>query len=138
VNPAAGAAIQLDVAFGRDVQVLVADTSTETRGRLTAVDFDQLSFPVQRVFTVTDVPAGTCRGGHAHTRGAQALFCLAGRIDVELRRGDTCLEVALLPDGVGLRINAGVWSSQRYLMDGSELLVLASDPYDPSSYDAAP
>jgi hypothetical protein len=44
-------------------------------------------------------------------------------------------EVTLVPDGVGLRIAAGVWSSQCYALDGSALLVLASEPYDPDNYD---
>ena len=132
--PAAEAAQQVRAAFGRDVEVIAADLSVDTRGRLTSVDFGDLPFGVRRVFAVTDVPRSARRGGHLHRRGVQALFCLTGRIDVELRCGDGWLEVSLVPDGVGLRIAAGVWSSQYYALEGSELLVLASEPYDPNTY----
>ncbi len=133
---AADAAAQLHTSFGCDVTLLGAARFVDTRGQLTAFELDQFPFGVRRAFTVTNVPAGSRRGGHRHVRGIQALFCLAGRIDVELRRGDETLEVSLVPDGVGLRISAGVWSSQYYAVDGSELLVLASEPYDPSGYDS--
>ena len=57
---------------------------------------------------------------------------------MELRHGDERLEVSLVPDGVGLTIAAGIWSSQHFAVEGSELLVFASEPYDPSSYDSSP
>jgi hypothetical protein len=128
-------ATQLRLAFGDDVALCTVEQAAEARGVLTPFDFDRLSFPVRRVFTVTDVPAGTRRGGPGHRRGVQALFCVAGRIDVELRRGDAGAEVTLVPDGVGLTIAAGVWSRQCYALDGTALLVLASEPYDPDTYD---
>jgi hypothetical protein len=131
----AAAIALLRATFGGDVEPLTVERFPEKRGTLTAFDFDRLPFAVQRVFTVNDVPAGERRGGHGHRRGTQALFCIEGRVDVELRRGDTTAEIALYPDGVGLRIAAGVWSRQHYALDGSTLLVLASEPYDPTSYD---
>jgi hypothetical protein len=131
----ANAIAQLRATFGNEVTLLAVEQVAETRGALTAFDFDRLPFTVQRVFTVAGVPAGTRRGGHRHLRGIQALFCIQGRIDVEVRRGDGTEEIALLPDGIGLVVAAGVWSSQRYVLDDSALLVLASEPFDPTSYD---
>jgi WxcM-like protein len=130
-----GTAAWLHARFANDVALFTVERADEPRGVLTPFDFDRLPFVVQRVFTVTDVPAGTVRGAHRHRRGVQALFCLAGRIDVELRRDDERAEISLFPDGTGLVITAGVWSQQRYSLDGSALLVLASEPYDPTSYD---
>jgi quercetin dioxygenase-like cupin family protein len=108
----------------------------DARGRLTAIDFRDIPFAVQRVFVITDVPAGTRRGGHSHRSGTHALFCLQGRIEVQLRGSDFLSETTLVPDGVGLEIAAGVWSEQHYVEHRSELLVLASDPYDPSVYES--
>jgi dTDP-4-dehydrorhamnose 3,5-epimerase-like enzyme len=107
----------------------------DERGTLTAIDLAALPFTVQRMFVVTGVPAGTTRGGHSHRRGIQALLCLGGCIEVELRRDEHSETVELRPDGLGLLVRAGVWSQQRYVADASELLVLASEPYDPSTYE---
>ena len=129
---------QLREAFGDDVTVLSLDIHTDERGTLTAVDLDALPFRVRRLFRVSGVPAGTRRGGHGHVRGVQALFCTRGTIEVELRRGGEVVEVTLRPDGTGLQVGAGVWAQQRYVEGGSELLVLASEPYDPGTYDPNP
>jgi dTDP-4-dehydrorhamnose 3,5-epimerase-like enzyme len=121
--------------FGDDVSRLDLELHVDDRGTLAAVDLAALPFAVQRMFVVTGVPAGTRRGGHSHRRGAQALFCLGGRIEVELRRDDRVEVDVLAPDGRGLLIRAGVWSEQRYVVEGSELLVLASEPFDPGTYE---
>ena len=44
--------------------------------------------------------------------------------------------VTLTPGSPGLCISGGVWSEQRYIVEGSSLLVMASDPFDPDSYDS--
>jgi hypothetical protein len=134
--PATAAAADLQASFGGGVTLLAAARVADARGHLTAFDLEHVPFAVRRVFTVTNVPTGSRRGGHRHTRGYQALFCLTGCIEVELRRGDERAAVTLEPDGVGLVIAAGIWSSQHYTAEGSELLVLASEPYDPSLYEA--
>lgn len=110
----------------------------DERGALTAVELDGLPFTVRRVFTVTDVPTGTRRGGHRHRWGDQAVFCTSGRAEVELHATDGHRLVVLEPGGPGIVIPAGVWSSQRYVADGTTLLVLCSQPYDPESYDPDP
>jgi hypothetical protein len=74
------------------------------------------------------------RGGHAHASGYQWLVCLNGSIEVLMRcHGE---EVTLLMDSerFGLLLGPGVWGQQKYLAEGSVLLVFASDPYDPASY----
>jgi dTDP-4-dehydrorhamnose 3,5-epimerase-like enzyme len=120
-----------------DVTSLPLAPNVEERGRLLELDFDALPFPVRRVFMITDVPAGTKRGGHRHRSGAQVLVCISGRIEVELRRGTSCAAVTLTPDTDGLCIPAGIWTAQRYLEEGSALVVLASDPFDPASYETS-
>ena len=129
---------QVPAAFGEAVSWCDVVPHVDDRGRLVEFDFADLPFAVRRVFAVTDVPAGTLRGGHRHRRGTQVLFCTTGRVDVELRLGEAWADVVLTPDTGGLCIRAGVWALQRYVVEGSTLLVLASDPYDPASYDPAP
>jgi dTDP-4-dehydrorhamnose 3,5-epimerase-like enzyme len=129
---------ELRAAFGADVAAVELEVHRDERGTLTATDLDALPFTVRRLFRVSEVPAGTARGGHGHVRGVQALFCTRGRIEVELRRGGHVVDVTLEADGIGLQIGAGIWSEQRYVVGGSELLVLASEPYDPGTYDPTP
>jgi WxcM-like, C-terminal len=126
---------RLAARFEDRVGVVDSGVQADPRGRLTAFELDALPFAVRRVFVVHDVPAGTRRGGHRHRAGVQALFCVRGRITIELRWAGRGMAVELEPDGVGLVVRAGVWSSQHYSVEGSELLVLASEPYDPASYD---
>lgn len=130
-------AARLSSRFGDAVGGLAVTPHVDERGRLVELDFSALPFAVRRVFAVTDVPPGTDRGSHRHRRGTQALFCLAGRVEVELRLGDARDEIVLTPSTGGLRIAAGVWARQRYVIEGSTLLVLASEPFDQSSYDTS-
>lgn len=123
--------------FGDAVRILAVTPHKDRRGRLVELDFAALPFPVRRVFAVTQVPAGAERGGHRHRSCSQLLLCLAGRVDVELRKGQSRHEFAMTPETGGLCIAAGVWARQRYVTEGSELLVLASEPFDPASYDTS-
>lgn len=135
--PIGGAAPSLRAAFGGDVEVVEAVAHVDDRGLLTEFDPTGLPFAVRRIFTVSEVPVGSVRGRHGHREGSQALFCIAGRIDVALRRGETTHGlVTLTPGSPGLSISGGVWSEQRYVGEGSSLLVMASDPYDPDTYES--
>jgi len=127
---------QLRVQFGDAVRILAVTPHMDRRGRLVELDFAAVPFPVRRVFAVTHVPAGTNRGGHRHRSCSQLLICLAGRVDVELRKGRCRDGLAMTPGTGGLCIAAGIWARQRYVVEGSELLVLASEPFDPASYDS--
>jgi dTDP-4-dehydrorhamnose 3,5-epimerase-like enzyme len=106
----------------------------DERGLLVPFDFDTLPFRPSRAFFVADAPAGAVRGGHAHRSALQLLVCVKGRIEVLMRHGEDEVSVLLDAKPSGLVIEAGVWSSQKYLEAGSVLLAFASEPYDPTSY----
>lgn len=129
------AAEELKEKFGDDVRVLAVAPNVDERGRLLELDFSTVPFPVRRVFAIAGVPPGTFRGGHRHQETQQLLTCVAGRVEVELRRGQAHHELVLTPDSGSLHIAPGVWARQRYVTDGTVLLVLASEPFDPASYD---
>ena len=120
-----------------DVTWVPLACNLDERGRLLELDFHALPFVVRRIFTINDVPAGTRRGGHRHRSGAQVLLCISGRVEVELRRDEACTAVVLTPETDALCIPAGIWAAQRYLDEASALLVLASDPFDPTSYETS-
>ncbi len=133
----AAAADRSAVARFDDVTSVPLVPNVEVRGRLLELDFDALPFTVRRVFMITDVPPGTKRGGHRHRSDAQVLVCISGRIDVELRQGAARTAVTLTRETGGLYIPAGIWAVQRYVEDGSALVVFASDPFDPANYETS-
>jgi dTDP-4-dehydrorhamnose 3,5-epimerase-like enzyme len=120
--------------FGGGARLLPLDRRTDARGALLPLDFDRLPFVPRRVFAVHGVPRGAVRGGHGHRAGHQLLVCLHGRVRVRLRDARETFEVTLDPGGAGLLVGPGLWGEQTYLVEGSVLLVLASEPYDPASY----
>lgn len=123
--------------FTDDVRVIELAPHVDERGRLLELDFAAVPFEVRRAFAVTGVPAGTTRGGHRHRGVAQLLACVAGAVAVELRRGEARCEVLLTPGEDALYLAPGVWAAQRYVEDSSVLVVLASEPFDPATYDTS-
>ena len=120
--------------FGGRVRWVGLPIHSDERGNLLPLDFDKLPFMPRRVFTVAGTPTGSIRGEHGHRSGEQLLICLEGKIELLLRKGHEEASVALIPEGPGLLLGAGVWCRQTYLVPHSVLLVLASEPYDPKSY----
>ncbi len=120
--------------FGGRARLVPHSVVKDQRGSLLPFHFSDLPFIPCRAFAVADVPVGTLRGGHAHRSGMQLLYCLQGRVEVKIRvaDGEECLVLA--PGIDGLLFGPGVWCQQKYLDEGTVLLVLASEPYDPSSY----
>lgn len=120
--------------FSGRARLVPCQVHVDERGILLPLEFDCLPFKPRRVFAVTGMPAGTERGGHAHRSGEQLLVCLQGRIEALLRREHQEVRSILLPSGPGLLLGPDVWCRQTYLDKDSILLVLASEPYDPTSY----
>lgn len=110
----------------------------DARGVLTPVEFNDLPFKPQRLFTIDSVPAGQVRGGHGHLNCWQFLIALAGAIEVTILSRNTPSKRLLSPGGCGLVIPPKTISEQRYIKPGSMLLVLASEPYDLADYFTAP
>lgn len=120
--------------FGGQAWLVACRNHADERGMLVPFAFDELPFTPCRTFVVTGAPAGCVRGGHAHRSGLQMLVCLQGSIEVSMRYRGQKAALALEPGACGLVFGPGVWCQQKYLVDGSVLLVFASEPYDPASY----
>lgn len=112
---------------------LQPDEYLDERGRLQVLEAGRsLPFTPIRVFWIDRVPDGAVRGGHAHARCTQALFCVAGSLTVWL--GDEPIRLSAGAAGVllqpGCRVSMSNWS------DDAVLLVLADELYDPDeAYD---
>ncbi|MFK7954766.1 MAG: FdtA/QdtA family cupin domain-containing protein [Lysobacterales bacterium] len=107
---------------------------TGPQGDLHVSEFQALPFMPVRMFTVSNVPTGTTRGGHAHRDGYQLLICAGGRVDITFRRGDQHKTTICTPDSGGVLIPPGLWAQQHFIAPNSLLLVLCSHPYNEDSY----
>ena len=106
----------------------------DDRGVLQPFYFDQMPFIPCRSFTVSDMPADTVRGGHAHRAGMQMFVCLQGRIEILMRHQDEEVALVMEPSSYSLVFGPNVWCQQKYINEGAVLLVFASHPYNPESY----
>ena len=120
--------------FAGRARLLQFDACVDPRGTLIPFDFSHLPLAPRRVFLVQEVPAGTTRGGHAHTHGQQLLVRLTGEIVVCLRCDGREERVVLSASDQGLLIGPGIWSSQLYRGEQAALMVIASEPYDADAY----
>jgi dTDP-4-dehydrorhamnose 3,5-epimerase-like enzyme len=119
--------------LSRRASVVPLDRHEDNRGVLVPIEFSDLPFEPRRAFTVSGVPPGTARGGHAHRSGRQFLVCPTGRVRVRLRDRTGVETVVLDRPDQGLLIEPGVWSEQVYELDETVLLVFVSEPYDGAS-----
>lgn len=116
------------------VSLLQFEERVDPRGRLLPLEFHNLPFTPKRSFLVTGAPVGTVRGKHAHRTASQLLFCVSGRVDVCVRADGKEDMIVLAVPSAGLLMGPGVWAQQTYQTDGAVLLVMASEPFDASSY----
>ena len=108
---------------------------SDPRGSLMVGEFTKsLPFDPVRFFVVSDVPEGVSRGNHAHKSNQQVLFCLSGYLTVNVYDGNTWEEFKLTPGPIGLYLPALHWGEQRDFGPGTNLLVIASEPYSAEEY----
>ena len=118
----------------QQLQRLPIPAVKDARGQLLPIEFAELPFVPQRVFTVSQVPIGDIRGEHGHFSCQQILVCIQGQIDVECRLGNEVDFIQLTPGADALWIPACIWASQTYQSQDAVLLVICSEPYSENSY----
>ena len=91
-------------------------------------------FEIKRIYYIFDVPKGTQRGGHAHKRLRQLLFCPNGSIEILLTDGVQRASVLLDKPNKGLLIGPGLWRDMLWHTEGAVLCVAASEHYDEADY----
>lgn len=93
-----------------------------------------LDFAIKRIYYIHGVPAGTQRGGHAHKKLRQILFCPYGSITIKLDNGKETAEVLLDAPDKGLIVEHNMWRDMIWNQENSVLCVAASEYYDPDDY----
>lgn len=91
-------------------------------------------FQINRIYYIYDVPVGAQRGGHAHKRLRQLLFCPNGTVEILLTDGKEHASVMLDKPNKALLIGPGLWRDMIWHTDRAVLCVAASEHYDESDY----
>ena len=108
---------------------------TDPRGNLTFVEGDRhVPFAIRRVFYLYDVPGGETRAGHALRTCHQFIVAMSGSFDVVVDDGQARARFSLNRSYYGLYLPPKLWRELDNFSSGSVCLVLASEPYDESSY----
>lgn len=108
---------------------------TDPRGNLTVAQaHTDVPFAIKRAYWVYDVPAGECRGGHAHKLCKEVLIALSGSFHVTVDNGEEQKTVLLNHPYQGLLIDTDVWRTLDDFSSGAVCLVLASEPFDEDDY----
>lgn len=106
----------------------------DSRGVLTPLNYiptrDGTQLPVKRVFFITNVPADSARGGHAHRNCHQMIVAVAGSFRVS--SGDST--VILSNTEYGMCIPPGNFVDLSGFSAGAICLIIASEPYDPNDF----
>lgn len=102
-------------------------------GCLCPLEFDGLPFMPVRSFFVSNVPAGTTRGNHAHFKTEQLLICLSGQLKIKLTDGVSQVEHVLKPHQMVYAPNL-IWDSVTFITGSDLLLVLCSTNYNKDDY----
>ena len=108
---------------------------TDPRGNLTFIEGRRhVSFDINRVYYLYDVPGGAERGGHAHKVSEEFLIAMSGSFDVILNDGMQKKRFHMNRSYFGLYVPAKIWRELENFSSGSVCMVLASDFYSEADY----
>ena len=110
-------------------------TFTDYRGNLTiAEEGIEVPFKIQRVFWIHGVPEGEERGKHSNKVSSEYVVAICGSVDITLENAEGRHTYHLEAKDKGLLIPPDTWDEIRNFSPDAVLLVLASHPYDESTY----
>ena len=114
---------------------LIHSIRTQTQGSLHFFEARKdIPFDIKRIYYVVDAPAGAERGGHAHKKLQQFLFCPYGKVEIKLDDGEKTESILLDRPDKGLILTPCVWREMIWIKDASVLCVAVSDYYNENDY----
>jgi len=119
---------------GVDV-IRIHQVPTDGKGNLQFFEGNKdIPFAIKRIYFITDVKTGICRGAHAHKELKQVLFCPYGSVLLKLSNTKAEVEFLLDRPNVGIIIQQPTWRDMQWKVDNSVLCVVASDYYTETDY----
>ncbi len=113
------------------VSIIELPTFSDERGDLTAIN-KILPFKIKRIFYIYN--SKFPRGGHRHKKTTQALICLNGSVEISIQNPNGQNKILLNSPNKCLVLKPEDWHTMENFSNGSILLVLASEHYDPNDY----
>jgi len=103
-------------------------------GSLGIIEFEKLKFSPVRLYWVSDFIPGSTRGNHAHKTLRQAMFVIAGSVNIKLFEGRNEHILKMEPSGNILYIEPGIWREFWTDEPGSVICVLCDQPFNENDY----
>ena len=115
--------------------IIELNTFVDQRGNLSVIDDVQstLPFEIKRVFYIYNIDDSQ-RGGHRHYKTLQAAICINGSCTVSCNNGKEKKVFKLDSANKCLIINSNDWHTMENFVEGSILLVFASEKFDYRDY----
>jgi len=115
-------------------KIIQFEVHSNSTGNLCVYESDDgVPFDIKRIFTVM-AKKNEIRGNHAHKICQQLLVCVSGEIEVICDDGLNQRTYRLSEMGKGLLIPPGIWASEKYINEGSVLMVLCDQAYEKNDY----
>ena len=90
--------------------IRMKSVTAEGMGTLSVFEAEHdVPFAIKRIYYIHNVPAGVQRGGHAHKKLRQVLWCPYGKILIKLDDGFEKAEVLLDSPDKGLIVESNMW-----------------------------
>lgn len=116
--------------------VRLPETSDEKNGSLIIGEFDKaIPFLVKRLYHIANVKdLKAVRGGHAHKKTDQVIFCIKGSFRLTMKDGESMQKIYLRNPAIGIRLGPKLWHTMTNFSKDCVIMVLASENYDESDY----
>ena len=115
-------------------KIIQFEVHSNSSGNLCVYESDDgVPFDIKRIFTVM-AKKNEIRGNHAHKICQQLLVCVSGEIEIICDDGLNQRIYRLSEMGKGLLIPAGIWATEKYINEGSVLMVLCDQAYEKNDY----
>ena len=115
--------------------VAIHQIPTDGKGNLQFFEgMRDIPFEIKRIYYISDVPPGVWRGGHAHKKLKQLIFCPYGKVRVKLTDTVKKWNYELNQPNIGILIEKPLWRDMLWEVENSVLCIAASDYYIVEDY----
>ena len=115
--------------------ISIKSVTAQGMGTLSVFEAEHdVPFAIKRIYYIHNVPAGVQRGGHAHKKLRQLLWCPYGKILIKLDDGFEKADVLLDSPDKGLIVEHYMWREMIWEKKDSVLCVAADSYYDEADY----
>jgi len=112
-----------------------SETYSDTRGVLNVIELpEKLVFECKRIYYISEVPANSIRGAHAHKNLRQFFFAISGSFILTVTDGIRFDKVRISAQASGYFLPSGYWRELTEFDPNTICVVLASEHFEKSDY----